>query len=273
MLVLAAVFALAIGLSLGLLGGGGAILTTPILVYVLRIDAKEAIATSLLVVGATSAAGVAAHARAGNVVWRTGLLFGVAGMVGAYGGGNVAGLLRGKTLLVAFAAMMLVTAVAMIRRRRVEEGDGHMHAWRAVLAGVAVGAAAGLVGAGGGFLVVPALTLFGGVPMRRAIGTSLFVIALQSFAGFAGHAGHTHVDLALVLAITTSAVVGSLAGARLAARVSPEALRKAFAWFVLAMGVFVLVRELPLVYAAAAAPVAIAAALLSRRPPATSRAT
>jgi uncharacterized membrane protein YfcA len=256
MLVLAAALSLLIGLSLGLLGGGGAILTTPILVYVLELDAKEAIASALLVVGVTSAVSTVAHARAGNVVWRTGLIFGISGMVGAYAGGSTAHYVRGTVLLVAFAAMMLVTALAMIRGRRASSGDGHMHPTKAIAAGVAVGVVAGLVGAGGGFLIVPALILFGGVPMLRAVGTSLFVITLQSFAGFAGHITHTRVQGSLLAVIIAAAVVGTLAGAKLAQRIHADALRRGFAWFVLAMGLFVTARELPLLVAA---PIAVVA--------------
>jgi uncharacterized protein len=265
MIFLAAALALLIGLSLGLLGGGGAILTTPILVYVLGMDAKAAITSSLLVVGITSVVSTVVHARDKNVVWKTGLVVGVSGMLGAYVGGSLAGYVRGTVLLVLFAAMMLVTAIAMLRGRREAAGDGTMKPGKAVLAGVSIGLVAGLVGAGGGFLIVPALTLFGGIPMRRAVGTSLFVITLQSFAGFAGHVGHTHVDASLVAVISVMAVLGALVGARLTSRISPEALRRGFAWFVLAMGLFVVAKQLPALVTAGVLPVTIIlAALVSR---------
>jgi uncharacterized protein len=265
MIFLAAALALLIGLSLGLLGGGGAILTTPILVYVLGMDAKAAITSSLLVVGITSVVSTVVHARDKNVVWKTGLVVGVSGMLGAYVGGSLAGYVRGTVLLVLFAAMMLVTAIAMLRGRREAAGDGTMKPGKAVLAGVSIGLVAGLVGAGGGFLIVPALTLFGGIPMRRAVGTSLFVITLQSFAGFAGHVGHTHVDPSLVAVISVMAVLGALVGARLTSRISPEALRRGFAWFVLAMGLFVVAKQLPALVTAGVLPVTIIlAALVSR---------
>lgn len=265
MLALAAVLALFIGLSLGMLGGGGAILTTPILVYVLGQDPKQAIASSLLVVGVTSAVSTVVHARLGNIVWRTGALFGVAGMAGAYAGGLLAGYVRGTVLLVAFAAMMLVTALAMIRGRRGGQSDGRMHPAKALAAGAAVGVVAGLVGSGGGFLIVPALTLFGGVPMLRAVGTSLFVITLQSFAGFAGHAAHAHIDVTIVSVVAASAVVGTLVGAKLARRVPAETLRTGFAWFVLAMGLFIISKQLPLAVVGAVAPVAVLLAVLVSR--------
>lgn len=246
MYLLAVGLSLLIGLSLGLLGGGGSILTTPILVYALGVEPKAAIASSLLVVGATSAAGLIQHAKNGNVVWRTGLIFGAAGMVGAYAGGLLAAFVSASALLLLFAAMMLATAVAMLRGRK-DAGAAHApHAlWRVIVDGLVVGVVTGLVGAGGGFLVVPALALLGGLPMRKAIGTSLLVIAMKSFAGYAGHAAHVDVDFALVGVVTAAAIVGSVFGGRLAGKIPPEALRKGFAVFVLAMAGFVIWRQLP----------------------------
>lgn len=249
MYVLAAALSLLIGLSLGLLGGGGSILTVPILVYVLGVDAKEAIATSLVVVGTTSLFAMIPHARAGNVAWRTGLVFGVAGMAGAYLGGLGAGWLSGRTLMVLFAIMMVVTAGAMFRGRKVPEAQvdtdpQHHPVWRIVADGLVVGAVTGLVGAGGGFLVVPALVLLGGVEMRVAVGTSLLVIAMKSFAGYLGHASHEHIDLTLTGLIATSAVLGSFVGGAFAQKVPEAALRRGFAGFVLVMGALQLYKEL-----------------------------
>ena len=186
MLPLALALSVLIGVSLGLLGGGGSILTTPILIYAIGLEPKEAIATSLLVVGITSLAGLVSHARAGNVAWRTGVIFGLAGMAGAYAGGFVAKWIPANVLLVLFALMMVATAIAMFRGRKAP-ADGEKRtfaAWKIVLDGLVVGLVTGLVGAGGGFLVVPALALLGGLPMPVAVGTSLLVIAMKSFAGF-----------------------------------------------------------------------------------------
>lgn len=246
MLFLAAGLALVIGLSLGLLGGGGSILTLPVLVYVLHVDAKQAIASSLLVVGSTALVSAVVHARAGNVDYKRGAMFGLAGMAGAFAGGKVAGFLPGTALLVAFAGVMLVSSIAMMRPRKTGDAKEKAPASpvRIVGAGLTVGLVAGLVGAGGGFLIVPALVLFGGLDMRRSIGTSLLVIALQSFAGFAGHVSHTHVDYQLTGIITGMAVVGSLGGAWLAKRLSTETLRRGFAWFVLGMAVFMMWKQL-----------------------------
>ncbi|MDG4801304.1 sulfite exporter TauE/SafE family protein [Micromonospora sp. WMMD980] len=240
--------AVLIGVSLGLLGGGGSILAVPLLVYVAGLPAKEAIATSLLVVGATSAVGVLPHARAHRVRWRTGLIFGLAGMTGAYAGGRLAEFVPASVLLTAFALMMLATAVAMIRGRRPVEGRPTPHELpvpRVILDGVVVGLVTGLVGAGGGFLVVPALALLGGLPMPVAVGTSLVVIAMKSLAGLAGYLSSVQIDWRLAGAVTAAAIVGSLIGGRLASRVPEDVLRRAFGWFVVVMGVFVLARQLP----------------------------
>ena len=236
-----------IGLSLGLLGGGGSILTVPLLVYVAGLGPKEAIATSLLVVGTTSAVAAIAHARAGRVRWRTGLVFGVAAMAGGYGGGRLAGYVPGNWLLVGFALMMLVTAVAMIRgrgRTAPTHGEGELPVPLVLAEGVVVGLVTGIVGAGGGFLVVPALVLLGGMPMAAAVGTSLVVIAMKSFAAFAGYLSVVQVDWGLALWVTAAAVAGSFVGSRLAGEVPHDTLRKGFGWFVVVMGVFVLAQEL-----------------------------
>lgn len=247
-LTLVLALALLVGVSLGLLGGGGSILTVPLLVYVAGMDAKEAIASSLFVVGVTSAVGMINHARGGRVRWRTGVLFGAAGMAGAYTGGLVGGHVPDVVLLIAFAVMMIATAAAMLRDRR-GAGPDRIHrqvpVGRVLLDGAVVGLATGLVGAGGGFLVVPALALLGGLPMPVAVGTSLLVIAMKSAAGLAGYLSTVRIDWTLTLAVTAFAVVGSLAGARLAGRVPAHVLSRLFAWFVLAMGAFVLVQQLP----------------------------
>jgi uncharacterized membrane protein YfcA len=247
MIGLAVALAVLIGVALGLLGGGGSILAVPLLVYVAGLDPKEAIATSLLVVGTTSAVALVPHARAGRVQWRTGLLFGAAGMVGAYAGGRLAAYLPGELLLVAFALMMIATAVAMIRGRRGPARESHVDhpVPRVLLDGVVVGLVTGLVGAGGGFLIVPALVLLAGLPMPVAVGTSLLVISMKSFAGLAGYLASVQIDWPLALAVTAAAVVGSLVGSRLTGLVHPDTLRRAFGWFVVAMGVVVLVEQVP----------------------------
>jgi uncharacterized membrane protein YfcA len=251
---LAAVLALVMGATLGLLGGGGSILTVPILVYILKIDATSAIAMSLFVVGTTSAVAVVSHARSGNVAWGTGLLFGVAGMVGAFGGGRVATMLDGGVLLLLFAAIMLVTGAAMLRPRKagkaverptvVPDLRSPKNIAKIVLDGLVVGAVTGMVGAGGGFLVVPALALLGGLDMKKAIGTSLLVIAMKSFAGFAGFLGAVQIDWSITGVFTAAAIVGSFGGVALARRIPAEKLRTGFAVFVLVMAVVMVYQQM-----------------------------
>ncbi|MBL8721926.1 MAG: sulfite exporter TauE/SafE family protein [Myxococcales bacterium] len=244
MLALAALLSVAIGVTVGLLGGGGSILTLPLLVYLLHVETKAAIASSLLLVGTTSLVGAVSHARAGNVQARAGAVFGAAAMGGAFAGGRMASLFSGAALLLVFACVMLVTALAMMRPRADAEGASQLALGRVLAAGVAVGLVAGLVGAGGGFLVVPALVFFGGLAMRQAVGTSLMVIALQSFAGLLGHLRHTQIDLRVTGILTVAAVAGSLVGARLAAKAPAKLLRAGFAWLVLAMALFMLGKQL-----------------------------
>jgi uncharacterized protein len=258
MIVLAAILAVFIGIAVGLLGGGGSILTTPLLVYVLDFDPKLAIATSLLVVAITSAFGLLYHARAKRVRWKTGLIFGAASMVGAFGGGQVGSQLPGALLLTAFAVMMGATAIAMLRGRKEVAAKAHkgMPIFRILLDGAVVGFVTGLVGAGGGFLVVPALVLLGGLPMQVAIGTSLLVVMMKSFAGFAGYVitfggptfiswnSQIQIPWDITAIITVAAVLGSLIGAAVAGKIHPDKLRKGFGWFVFVMAIFILVQEI-----------------------------
>ena len=265
MTALAIGLAVFVGIALGLLGGGGSILTVPLLAYVAGMDAKAAIATSLLVVGVTSAIGAVSHARAGRVQWRTGLIFGAAGMAGAYAGGLLARFIPGTVLLIGFALMMIATAVAMLRGRKnvaPTEGTARLPVPKIIAEGLVVGLVTGLVGAGGGFLVVPALALLGGLPMPIAVGTSLIVIAMKSFAGLAGYLTSVTINWPLALAVTAAAVAGALIGARLTSKIDPDSLRKAFGWFVLAMSSVILAQEIhPAVGIAAAALTAVAGLL------------
>lgn len=228
------------GVTLGLMGGGGSILTVPILLFVLGLDAKVAIATSLFVVGTTSIVGTIQHARAGNVRWRIGLVFGLVAMVGSYGGGIAASYFSGTILLILFGFMMIAAAVAMLRKKKDPPKNVTPSTWKIAVDGLVVGVFTGLVGAGGGFLVVPALVLFGGVPMHAAVGTSLMVIVLKSFSALAGHLQHVSIDFGQAGAIAGAAVVGALLGGRFANRIEAGTLRRWFAYFVLVMAVVVL---------------------------------
>lgn len=255
-IIIIILMSLPIGLVLGLLGGGGSILTVPVLVYGLDVGDKEAIATSLLVVGATSAFGTLSHARKGNVEWRTGAVFGVTAMVGAFLGGFAADWFSGTVLLLMFAGMMLATSFFMLKGKRPasadepKDPDAKLPLGKVIAEGLVVGAVTGLVGAGGGFLVVPALVLLGGMQIHKAVGTSLFVITLKSFSGFAGHASHVAIDYKLAAIVAASAVVGTLVGTQFASKIPAQTLRKGFAIFVLVMAAFVIYRELPALLAA-----------------------
>jgi uncharacterized protein len=265
-LLITGVLALLIGVVLGLLGGGGGILAVPLLVFVIGMPAKSAIAMSLVFVGTTSAFGAALAARDARVRWQAGSLFGAASMIGAFVGGRIAHFVPEGVLLATLAAIMLITAGAMFRGRNERSaGPGRIALARVLAIGVGVGAVSGLVGAGGGFLIVPALTLFGGLAMREAIGTSLFIIALQSFAGFAGHITHVEVDWPVVGIMTGAAIVGMYVGTLAGKRVSATTLKRAFAALVLVTGLLVLARQLPPAATAIVAVVAVIASLFIAR--------
>lgn len=245
-LVLVSVLSVAAGLALGLLGGGGSILAVPILVYAGGLDTRTAIPTSLLVVGVSSAVAALAHGLRGGVDVRAGVTLGVASMVGAFAGARVGQHLPSALLLAGFTAVMIVTAIAMMRRRTEEEPSRAAAAWpKTTAVGLGVGLLTGLVGAGGGFIIVPALTLLCGISMRRAVGTSLLVIAMNSIAGFAGALGQVELNVALTVAATIAVATGSLVGVVAASRITPSTLRRAFAWLVLAMSLFMVVKQLP----------------------------
>jgi uncharacterized membrane protein YfcA len=253
--VLGLLLAVLIGVSLGFFGGGGSILTVPLLVYVFALEPKVAIASSLLVVAAASLSGAIQHAHRGNVRTRTALVFGAAGMAGAFLGGQLAAFVDGGVLLLLFAMMMAVTSIAMWRGRRtpVAHGTTDHPVPKLLLQGFAVGSFTGLVGAGGGFLIVPALALWAGLPMTAAVGSSLVVIVMNSLAGFTGYASHVSVDPVLVGSVGACAIAGSFVGSRLAHRVDAGQLRRAFAGFVFVMAVLILVREARLLLETASA--------------------
>ena len=234
-----------IGLSLGLIGGGGSIITVPILVYVIGVDPHEAIPMSLAVVGATSLVGAGMHHRRGGVVWRTAGLFGVAGIAGAFFGSRLTYLVESRTLLLIFASLMLVVAILMLVRREPAERltDHRSIFWKALIAGAGVGVLTGFLGVGGGFLIVPALMLFGHLRVKEAIGTSLVVIAINCAAGLVGHLRFGGLNLRLTALVGIFAVAGALMGTRIAGRVAPAALRRSFALFVVSIAIFLVVRN------------------------------
>ena len=247
-LVSAALGAL-IGLSLGMLGGGGSILTVPALVYVLGQDAHVAVGASLVIVGMNALTGSWLHHRAGHVRLRAALLFGGAGLLAAFAGARLSRLLPSPLLLSLFALLMIVVAALMLR------GAGqapHPHAapivwWKLLLGGAAVGFLTGFLGVGGGFLIVPALVLLLRMEMRDAVGSSLVVIALNSAAGLLGHLGDGGINWGLIGLLLLAGLPGLLLGARLARGLPVARLRQGFAVLVLLLGGVLLAINVPVV--------------------------
>lgn len=249
MTLLIAALSLSIGLLLGLLGGGGSVLAVPMLVYLAHLEPKAAIATSFLVVGTTSAVAVLPQIWRGKVCWAAGTTFGMAAIVGAYLGARLAAWIPEKILMLLFAAMMLVTVFAMLRKKTAIDNDSHsacphgLALISVVLIGIVVSTFTGMVGAGGGFLIVPALTLFGGLSMRLAIGTSLLVVTLSSFSGLVGYLSHVQIDMTFAATVTGLAVLGTLIGSGLTAYISAAVLRRVFALLVFSVAWYLLWRE------------------------------
>jgi uncharacterized membrane protein YfcA len=271
---LAIVAGVVIGLTLGALGGGGSILTVPVLVYLLGQDSHTATTGSLVIVGVTALAGALAHLREGRVRVAAGLAFGLTGLAGTYAGARLSTQLDPHVLLIAFSALMIVAAVAMLRRRRAAEGlaagsHGASHFGgrgtlpvagfrfgsldlvgiaRLVGAATLVGLLTGFFGVGGGFVIVPALVLTLGFSMRDAVGTSLLVIAIVSAAALATRlGGHVQLDWPLLAAFTLAAVVGTVIGNRVASRLHPSRLTAAFVVVLVGVAVYTAARSIPYV--------------------------
>lgn len=240
-----------IGLSLGLLGGGGSILTVPIFVYVLGFDPKLAIAMSLPVVGGTSLVGAIIHWRAGNVRPKTAALFGVIAMAGAYTGARLSVYLDGALQLAMLAVVMVIAAVSMFRSARRDNRQAAdpnteprpMALGLLIPVALGVGLLTGLVGIGGGFLIVPALVLLAHVSMKQAVGTSLLVIAMNSLSGSLGYVGQVTMPWGFMFGFMTIAIAGIFAGTWLVKFVSQSALKQGFAVFLLVMGAFILFKN------------------------------
>lgn len=245
MFVFGLVLSACIGAALGLLGGGGSILTVPLLHYVFDQSAHAAAASSLAIIAVTAVAALVPYIRRGHVRWRIGILFGTASMSGAYGGARLAYLVPPAVLLTAFALVTVGAAIAMLHPRRLPPSPKELPPQLAIVLGIAVGMVAGLVGAGGGFLIVPTLVALGQFTLLDAIGTSLLVIVMNSSAGFVGARHGVTLDVPLLAVIAGVAVVGSVASRGLSARISQPRLRSVFGWFLLATGAFVLLTEAP----------------------------
>jgi uncharacterized membrane protein YfcA len=256
--------AILMGVSLGLIGGGGSILTVPILVYLFSIDTVLATAYSLFIVGLTSLIGSFSHMRMGNIHWRTAIVFGIPSILTVYATraflvpalpdplfhlGDLA-VSKALGMLILFALLMVAAAYSMIRKPNakvdVPEGGKEKFNYPLILAeGAMVGIITGSVGAGGGFLIIPALVLLAKLPMKQAVGTSLMIIAAKSLIGFTGDlAGHAFIDWNFLLVFSSIAVAGIIAGSLLSKHIPNEKLKPAFGWFVLVMGVYIIAREL-----------------------------
>lgn len=236
-----------IGGSLGLLGGGGSILTVPALVYLVGQTPQVAVMTSLAIVGANSAMGAFFHRAQGTLNWRVALLFGGAGMATAYVAAGFSDRLSPDVIMVAFAALMLLIGLLLIFRRPPRDGvePANLSIAKIVASGAAVGLLTGVLGVGGGFLIVPALVMLVGLPMQQAVGTSLVVIAMNSLAGFMGHLGDGALDVPALVVFVAAGLAGTFAGARLAHRLPAARLRQGFAGFVILLAIFLLIDNLP----------------------------
>ena len=245
---LSVVFGGLIGLLLGLVGGGGSILTVPILVYVIGLDVQAATATSLAIVGASALAGAVPHARAGRVNGRVALFFGLFGIGGAFAGTWLNHRVAGPWILLLFGLLMLAVAARMwlrktAGRRAGEETAGDTLNWKVPLAGLTVGLLTGFFGVGGGFLIVPALALALGLPIAVAVGTSLAIIAINAVSGIAANLGSGGFDLTVALSFIAGGLAGGMAGGRLAGRIDERALARVFALLVAVVGTYLVVRN------------------------------
>jgi uncharacterized membrane protein YfcA len=248
---LAWIGAFAIGFSLGLLGSGGSILTVPVLVYLVGQNEKVAIAGSLGIVGGIALAGALLYVRRRLVDWRSVLFFGLPGMAGTYAGAWLAKFVSGSVQLVLFAIVMLLAVGLMFRTPTGLQNDrGERHVWKLGLDGLIVGIVTGLVGVGGGFLIVPALVVLGGLPMHLAVGTSLMIIAFKSASGFVKYLGVLSelglmIDWSIIGWFLLLGSLGTFAGRAIGARVPQPALKRAFALFLIPVAVFILWENLP----------------------------
>jgi hypothetical protein len=238
-LIIALGLALLIGLLLGAMGSGGSIITLPVLVYVAHIAPQSAVGMSTAIVGVTSTAAAYLHGRRGNFHTKAALLLGTTGIVGAYVGSAFTHRISSSTLMLVFAGLMLLVGLIMLRGGFQGLPPGVCRLVRCAAVGAAVGLLTGFLGVGGGFLLVPALVLFGGLDTKTAVGTSLAIIALNSAAGFLGQLRYAPVSLGLTAPFVTLALVGMWGGLALTTQVSETTLRRAFASLLLVVALAV----------------------------------
>lgn len=264
MLALSYLAAAAIGVSLGLIGGGGSILTVPVLVYLFGVEPVIATAYSLFIVGTTALVGAIPKFRQGLVNIKTAVIFGIPSIMSVFATrafivplipkevfsvGNFV-VTNNILMMLLFAILMVAASVSMIREKKETNGNGETpevpprNILLIMAEGLVVGVLTGLVGAGGGFLIIPALVVLSKLPMKQAVGTSLLIIAAKSLLGFTGDLAHQSMDWFLLLSITGVAVAGIFVGDMFSKKVDAVKLKKGFGWFVLVMGIYIIVKEL-----------------------------
>jgi uncharacterized membrane protein YfcA len=253
-----------IGISLGLIGGGGSILTVPVLVYLFDVDPVLATAYSLFIVGLSSLVGAYPKYKSGMIDLKTAVVFGIPSIIAVFltrkvlvpaipdtlfNIGNLE-FTKALAMMILFAILMVAASVSMIRDKKdaAQEvnGERHFNYPMILLEGAVVGVLTGLVGAGGGFLIIPALVMLSKLPMKQAVGTSLLIIAAKSLIGFTGDVmeNAAKMDWTLLAAVTSLAIVGIFLGNQMSKKIDGASLKKGFGWFVLVMGIYIIIKEL-----------------------------
>ena len=237
-----------IGLLLGLLGGGGSILTVPMLVYLLKVDPKTAITTAFVVVGSSSLIALIPHAKRSAVCWKSGLSFGLSGMLGAFSGGRLATYFANDVLMLFFGLICLLTGALMVRGNKSQPITNpilsvcplKLPLLKLLVNGFLVGGLTGIVGIGGGFMIVPALTMLVGLTLQGAIGTSLLIIAMNSAAGLIGYSNQVSLNPELTALVTSGTLLGSLFGGYLSNYLPAHTLKRSFGFLVILVALYVL---------------------------------
>ncbi len=248
-----------IGISLGLTGGGGSVLTVPVLVYLFHLNPVPATAYSLFIVGSSSAAGVLPKFKQGTVDPRIALIFGAPSLLVVFLFRKVIvpmipeviiqnhyfTIQKDDAILIMFAALMILASLSMLRGKEKDPGRNFTPSGRGLIVnGIATGIVAGLLGAGGGFIIIPSLVVFAGLDIKKAVGTSLLIIAVNSLVGFTGDLFHFDINWPLLLSVSVLAIAGTIVGNYISGLISSDKLRKIFGWFILGMGAIILITEI-----------------------------
>lgn len=242
-LIVALVLAVLIGVSLGTLGSGGSIITLPVLVYAARVPSHAAVGMSLVIVGTTAAVGSYLQSRAGGFDRRSAVIFAATGVAGAFGGARLTHLVSGDVLMRIFAVLMFLAGWRMLGSDGLSAGPRSCHVPRCAGAGLMLGALTGFLGVGGGFLIVPALVLFAGLDMKRAVPTSLAIIAFNSLGGLLGQLRYAEFNWVLTAGFLGSALAGMFGGTMIARNLSADHLRRGFAWAIILLGAAIVAHQ------------------------------